>query len=132
MMGLLLSNIRQHAVHLHSDHRVHNGGFLIVHFRQLLRWYDLMMGGGHIMSDSCLQPREQRREQESAWVSAGETPDHDVEHLVLQPVSPRQGDGVKLGVHVSHKVWLQDVAALSVDQESALVYIHVCAACLEV
>lgn len=49
---------------------------------------------------------------------------HDMERLVLQPVSSRQGDGVKVGPRVPHEGRLQDVAALSVDQESALVHVH--------
>lgn len=56
-----------------------------------------------------------------AWCLHSETLNHDVEGLVLQPVSSRQGDGVKLCVRVPHEGRLQDVAALSVNQESALV-----------
>lgn len=55
-----------------------------------------------------------------------------MERLVLQPVSSGQGDGVKLCAYVPHVGRFQDVAALSVNQESALVYVHVWAVCLEV
>lgn len=61
-----------------------------------------------------------------------ETLNHDMEQLVLQPDSSRQGDGVKLCPALPHEGRLQDVAALSVNQESALVYVHVVAACLKV
>lgn len=55
-----------------------------------------------------------------------------MERPVLQPVSSGQGDGVKLCVYVPHVGRFQDVAALPVHQESALVNIHVTAGCLEV
>lgn len=61
-----------------------------------------------------------------------ETLNHDMEQLVLQPDSSCQGDGVKLCPAVPHEGRFQDVAALSVNQESALVYVHVVAGCLEV
>lgn len=51
---------------------------------------------------------------------------------MLQPDSSRQGDGVKLCASVPHEGRFQDVAAISVNQESALVYVHVVAPCLEV
>ena len=63
---------------------------------------------------------------------AWETLNHDMERLVLQPVSSGQGDGVKLRVCVSHVGRFEDVAALSVDHESALVQVHIRAAGLEV
>lgn len=46
---------------------------------------------------------------------------HDVERLVLEPGSSGQGDGIELRVGVSHEGRLQDVAALPVDLEPALV-----------
>lgn len=52
--------------------------------------------------------------------------------LVLQPVSSGQGDGVKLCGYVPHEGWFQDVAAFAINQESALVHIHVCTGGLEV
>ncbi len=57
---------------------------------------------------------------------------HDMERLVLQPVSSGQGDGVILCGYVPHVGRFQDVAALSVNQESALVNVHVRAGRLEV
>lgn len=60
------------------------------------------------------------------------SPHHDMERLVLQPVSTSQSDRVKLCGYVSHVGWFQDVAALPVNHESAQVQIHVCAGCLEV
>lgn len=59
-------------------------------------------------------------------------PHHDMEQLVLQPVSSGQSDGVKFCGWVPHVGWFQDVAALPINQESALVHIHVCASCLEI
>lgn len=57
---------------------------------------------------------------------------HEVEGLVLEPVSPRQGDGVELCAGVPHEGRFQDVAALPVRLEPPLVYIHVGTGCLEV
>lgn len=50
-----------------------------------------------------------------------ETLNHDMERLVLQPVSPGQGDGVELCALFPHEGRFQDVAAFSINQESALV-----------
>lgn len=55
-----------------------------------------------------------------------------MERRGLQPVSSGQGDGVELRGRVPHVGRFQDVAALSVDQESALVNIHFFAGGLEV
>ena len=44
-----------------------------------------------------------------------------MERLVLQPVSSGQGDGVELSGLFPHEGRLQDVAAFSINQESALV-----------
>lgn len=57
---------------------------------------------------------------------------HDVERLVLEPVSSGQGDGVELGGRVPHEGRFQDVTTLPVDLEPSLVHIHVGAGCLEV
>lgn len=46
---------------------------------------------------------------------------HDVERLVLEPVSSGQGDGIELCAGVPHKRRFQDVTALPVDLEHALV-----------
>lgn len=62
----------------------------------------------------------------------GERPHHDVQRLVLEPLSSGQGDGVKLCGYVPHEGWFQAEAALAVNQESALVHIHVCVVSLEV
>ena len=51
---------------------------------------------------------------------------------MLQPISSGQGDGVEFCGSVPHIGRFQDVAALPVDQESALVHIHVLAGRLEV
>lgn len=58
--------------------------------------------------------------------------DHQVEGLLLEPGSPGQGDGVKLGGPVPHEGRFQDVAALPVDLEQALVGVHVGTRRLEV
>lgn len=50
-----------------------------------------------------------------------ETLNHDMERLVLQPVSSGQGDGVELCALFPHEGRFQDVAAFSINQESALV-----------
>lgn len=57
---------------------------------------------------------------------------HDMERLVLQPVSSGQGDGVEICALFPHEGRFQDVAAFSINQESALVKIHILAGCLEV
>ena len=57
---------------------------------------------------------------------------HDMERLVLQPVSSGQSVGVKPCGSVPHVGWFQDVATFTVHQESALVHIHVRARRLEV
>lgn len=69
---------------------------------------------------------------QTAEICEEATLNHDMEQLVLQPDSSRQGDGVKLCPALSHEGWFQDVAALPVNQESALVNVHVVAVCLEV
>lgn len=66
------------------------------------------------------------------YVRSQWNPHHDVEPFVLQPVSSGQSDGVKFCGYVPHVGRFQDVAALPIDQESALVEIHVCARCLEI
>lgn len=55
-----------------------------------------------------------------------------MERLVLQPLSSGQGDGVELCGRVPHIGRFQDVAALPIDEEFALVHIHVRAVRLEV
>lgn len=57
---------------------------------------------------------------------------HEVESLVLEPVSSGQGDGVELCARVPHEGRFQDVSALPVHLEPSLVYIHVGTGCLEV
>lgn len=73
-----------------------------------------------------------QRKSNNSSVSAQWRPHHDMQGLVLQPVSSGQGDGVKLCGYVPHEGWFQDVAAFAVNQESALVHIHVCTGSLEV
>lgn len=72
-----------------------------------------------------LQERHQR-------VSVSETLNHDMERLVRQPVSSAQDHWIKLCAAVSHVGRFQDVATLSINQESTLIDVHVWAACLEV
>lgn len=40
-VGLFLSNVCRHSVHLDFNQRVHNGGFFIIDFGELLPRYDL-------------------------------------------------------------------------------------------
>lgn len=35
-IGFFLSNISRHSMHLHFNQRVHYGGFLLVHFGELV------------------------------------------------------------------------------------------------
>lgn len=51
---------------------------------------------------------------------------------VFEPRPFDKRDGVKLGLFFPEVGWLQDVAALSVLVEQALVQIHLCARRLEV
>lgn len=94
------------------NQRVHNRGLFIVDFGELLPRYDLAADNNSI---SHVTVQAGKAEGRLELVPRLTKAHHDVQRLVLQPVSSGQGDGVKIRRRFPHEGRLQDVAALPID-----------------